>query len=174
MEEWEAQRIRDEEHLGILGIFNFVVAGLCLFGMLAFVPHLIMVQSGMFDRMFEKQWEKIEDRGERWEERSGEEFPVAFDRETGEFLKKTLQVFVVGFMLLTAVAGALCLLSGFGLRARRRRGLSIVVAVLQCFAMPVGTVLGVFTLVVLGRTSVQELYLDTEEPGWADEEEGTA
>jgi hypothetical protein len=68
-------------------------------------------------------------------------------------------------MLLMGIAGTLCLLSGLGMRARRNRSLSVVVAALQCFAMPVGTVLGVFTLVVLTKRSVQEIYLEAEHGG---------
>ena len=53
------------------------------------------------------------------------------------------------------------LLSGLYLRARKYRMFSIIVAALNCLQIPFGTVLGVFTIVVLVRESVRELYEPT-------------
>ena len=36
----------------------------------------------------------------------------------------------------------------------------MVIAGINCLHIPLGTLLGVFTLVVLGRESVRKLYLD--------------
>jgi hypothetical protein len=44
------------------------------------------------------------------------------------------------------------------LRKRRHRTLSFVMACLTCINIPLGTALGVFTLVVLSRPSVKALY----------------
>ncbi|MEN8148518.1 MAG: hypothetical protein ABFS86_01775 [Planctomycetota bacterium] len=164
MDEWEAQRIRDEEHLNLLGIFNFVLAGLSLFGSLMFLPHLLVLESGFFDRVFEEGTEHFERQAEEYERQHGEEFPIEMDRATAEFIEKGIRIFVVGGILVALGSGLLCLFSGLGLRGRRWRGLSMAVAVLQLFAMPVGTVLGIFTIVVIGRRSVQELYLEAADP----------
>jgi len=168
MEGGEIQRIRDEEHLNILSIFNFVFAGLCLLGTVAFIPHLVFMQTETFEEMFDRQWEKVEERAER----QGEQFPDVFTRETLEFLRDGLRIFVVGVMVLLAIAGGLCVLSGLGLRAHRRRGLSTVVAALQCLALPLGTVLGVITLVVMSRPSVVLLYRETEDPEYGPGDKG--
>jgi hypothetical protein len=45
---------------------------------------------------------------------------------------------------------------------RRYRMFSMLIAGLNCLQVPLGTVLGVFTLLVLSRESVQELYPDSE------------
>jgi hypothetical protein len=50
------------------------------------------------------------------------------------------------------------LLSGLFLRARRHRTFSMVVAAINCLHIPIGTALGVFTFIVLGRESVRKLY----------------
>ncbi len=42
--------------------------------------------------------------------------------------------------------------------ARRHRTFSIVIASLSCMSFPFGTILGVFTLIVLVRPSVKILY----------------
>jgi hypothetical protein len=57
------------------------------------------------------------------------------------------------------VIGSVCnLLSGLWIRARRNRVFSLVVAGINCFQVPLGTALGIFTIIVLMRDSVRELY----------------
>jgi hypothetical protein len=56
-----------------------------------------------------------------------------------------------GLALATAV-------SGYFIQTRQRRIFSIVVAAINCVLFPFGTVLGVFTMVVLVRPSVVALY----------------
>ncbi len=48
------------------------------------------------------------------------------------------------------------------IRRRRGRGVSLVVAGIQCAAFPLGTALGVFTIIVLSRDSVKALYEEAE------------
>jgi hypothetical protein len=50
------------------------------------------------------------------------------------------------------------LLSGFCLWRRRDRRASLIVAGLNCLQIPFGTVLGVFTFIVLRRPAVKDLY----------------
>ena len=49
-------------------------------------------------------------------------------------------------------------ISGLCLRARKFRMFSLVVAGINCLHIPIGTVLGVFTIIVLIRDSVRQLY----------------
>ena len=49
-------------------------------------------------------------------------------------------------------------LSGRKLRQRKHRTFSVVVAAIECVFMPLGTVLGVFTLMTLMKPSVREAY----------------
>jgi len=51
-------------------------------------------------------------------------------------------------------------LSARFIKARRHRAFSLVVSGFNCLHMPLGTVLGVFTFIVLGRESVREIYED--------------
>jgi hypothetical protein len=57
-----------------------------------------------------------------------------------------------------AGTGALNLLSALFIRAKTHRLFSLVVAGINCFYMPLGTALGIFTIVVLVRSSVRDLY----------------
>jgi hypothetical protein len=73
---------------------------------------------------------------------------------------------VLGVVLVLILAKAVLLAySGVCLRRRRNRTLSFVLACITCINIPLGTVLGVFTLVVLSRPSVKALYEQTARYG---------
>ena len=70
-------------------------------------------------------------------------------------------IFIVigGVVILCGLAlAAFIAYAGRCLAARRRHTLCLVVAALSCMCMPLGTVLGVFTLVVLLRPSVKAAF----------------
>ena len=54
--------------------------------------------------------------------------------------------------------GILLLMSGRFLGRHEHHTFSFVIAILSCLNMPLGTILGVFTLIVLSRSSVKALY----------------
>ena len=62
------------------------------------------------------------------------------------------------FAVLLTGGGLANLLSGIFIRRRQHRLFSIVVGAINCIQIPIGTVLGIFTIVVLSRDSVQEIY----------------
>jgi hypothetical protein len=64
----------------------------------------------------------------------------------------------MGVILLTALV--LNVLSGLFLRQKRHRVFSLIIGALDCLQIPFGTALGVFTIIVLGRESVRDLYSD--------------
>jgi hypothetical protein len=61
-------------------------------------------------------------------------------------------------MLLVWTKAGLVAYSGFSLRKRLRRNFSFVIACLCCVNIPLGALLGVFTIIVLSRASVKVLY----------------
>jgi len=62
-------------------------------------------------------------------------------------------------VLLVIVASGLCLLyAGLALRRRKHYIFLLVMAGLSCFAMPYGTLLGIFTILVLQRPSAKALF----------------
>ncbi|MEM7147882.1 MAG: hypothetical protein AAF591_22455 [Verrucomicrobiota bacterium] len=63
----------------------------------------------------------------------------------------------VAFLLGTAF-GILTIISGRKLKKHTARTFSFVIAAINCLFVPLGTALGVFTIVVLNRQSVQQLY----------------
>jgi hypothetical protein len=61
-------------------------------------------------------------------------------------------------VLLGSLVGGLTIYSGRCIARRRNRTFSMAMAGVNCLSMPVGTVLGVFTFMVLTRDSVRALY----------------
>lgn len=123
---------QDDEQLHLLSVFHYVLAGLCslfsLFPLIYFGMGLAMM-SGMGARQ----------PGDFGPELAG----CVVAGMGGLFL-----VFAVGYAL------ALFLAARF-LAQRRRHTFCVVVAAISCAFTPLGTVLGVFTLIVLFRPSVK-------------------
>jgi hypothetical protein len=64
-------------------------------------------------------------------------------------------VFIV---LLVGTISTLTILAGRSLAQRQRYTLCMVMACISCLSVPLGTALGVFTLVVLSRPSVKQKF----------------
>jgi len=75
-----------------------------------------------------------------------------------DWLSPFLASFGFGLFLVLLVWGTLIALSGYWIAQRRNRTFSIVVAALCLISFPIGTALGVFTLVVLVNDEVREEY----------------
>ena len=65
---------------------------------------------------------------------------------------------VATFILVILVSGLLLLYAGLTLRRRRHRTFLLVMAALNCMAVPYGTLLGIFTFIVLNRPSAKALF----------------
>lgn len=131
------QRHVDAEHLKLLAIFHFVVAGLAIVG-LAFLLVHYLIMSTVFTNP--SMWQS---------QRGGP--PPAEIFALFKWIYIPLALFFLGFSLLNIISG-LCI------RVRKQRIFSLVVAGANCLQVPLGTVLGIFTIVVLTRDSVREAY----------------
>jgi hypothetical protein len=130
-------RQEDTEHLRLLSIFHFVLAGITALFACFPVIHLVF---GFL--MFTGALPVRDPNG------------AQIARIVGAF-------FIVGAVLVIAsllVLAALVALAGSFLRKRRHHTFCLVVAALACMFMPFGTVLGVFTILVLIRPSVKEAF----------------
>jgi hypothetical protein len=61
-------------------------------------------------------------------------------------------------MLLLWTLGILTIISGRKIAARKGRIFSFVISGINCICFPLGTTLGVFTIIVLAKNSVKQLY----------------
>jgi len=128
----------DEEHLKLLAIFHYVVAAIgALFACLPLIHvslGIMMVTRPEFMTAGQK----------------GVPPPAWF----GYFF------IIIGglFVLIGWTAAIATFISGRYIAKRRRRMFSFVMGAILCMFMPFGTVLGIFTIIVLSKESVQRLY----------------
>jgi len=123
---------QDEQYLKLLSVFHYVVGGLAAFFACFPIIHLILgiaMLAGAFA-----------DKG-----------PPAF--------AGVLLIMIATVVILLGWTLAICLIiAGCNLAKRRRYMFCLVMAAIACIFMPFGTVLGVFTIIVLMRPSVKELF----------------
>jgi hypothetical protein len=131
-----SQQILDNEHLKLLSIFHYVKGGIT--ALFACIP-IIQVVFGLVlivaPRLFGH----------------GSDQPPAF---LG-WLFVILGFFIIFLGWTVAV---LVLIAGRCIARRRHYTFCFVVACLECLSVPFGTVLGVFTILVLNRQSVKALF----------------
>ncbi|MEJ2627597.1 MAG: hypothetical protein P8078_03440, partial [bacterium] len=75
-----------------------------------------------------------------------------------QFLGWFLIILPALIIILGWTLAVLIIITGKKLKQRTSRTFCLVIAGLECFIMPFGTVLGVFTIIVLMRESVQKLF----------------
>ena len=127
---------QDQEHLRLLAIFHYVMAGITtLFSMFPLL-YLGLGLAMIFG-------------GEHFKDKNGPP-PEIF----GWFLV----IFGSVFILLGLTLALLIFLNGRFLARRTHYTFCQVAAGVECLMMPFGTVLGVFTLIVLSRESVKQLF----------------
>src|SRR6266496_1738205 len=126
---------KDEENLRLLSIFHYVVAGIAsLFGLfpLFYVGMGALMLCDKFDASH----------------------PDPMARPFG-----WVMIFIGAFFFLACLAFVVCLvIAGRYLTRRRHYTFCLVAAALACMFMPFGTVLGAFTIVVLQKDSVRQLF----------------
>ena len=137
------QRIVDKQHLNLLSVFHFVGAGFALLGVLFIGAHYLLMGTALT----------------RAAAHQGPSAPP----------EEFFALFKWFYALMGAWYGSslvLNVLAGIYLRARKHRTFCIVVAALNCLHMPFGTVLGIFTIVVLARDSVRNAFAPQKYDGF--------
>jgi len=132
----ERQRIIDREHLKLLSIFHFIVAGLALCALGFLFVHYMMMSHLISN-------------------------PDLWKNTQNPPPKDFFKIFIWFYFFFGVIflgAGFCNLLSGFCLMKKKHRTFSLVVACLNCLQIPFGTILGVFTIIALSRDSVRKLY----------------
>ena len=126
----------EEQHLTILSVFHYVVGGLK--ALAACIPciHFGLGWVMVFAPLFSGEAEAL---------------PVT--------LVGAVFVAVAGLLILVGWALALCMIyAGRCLAERRRYTFCLIIAGIECIFIPFGTILGVFTIIVLTRPSVREMF----------------
>ena len=128
---------QDEQNLRLLSIFHYVVAGLAALFACFPIFHLVMGLVIVFA-------------------------PQTFDSKGGEMLPPLIGWFFVAFAATFIVMGwifAGCVLAAGRCLAKRKHYMfCLVMAGVECVFFPFGTVLGVFTLIMLTQEPVRQLF----------------
>lgn len=128
---------QDREHLQLLAIFHYVVAGLA--ALLSFFPLFYSVLGWFL--LYAAQHPGP----------NNQEPPPAF---LGWIFIAVGTVFFLG-----GITMAICILiAGRCLSHRKAYSFALVMACIECLFVPFGTILGVFTIVALSRESVKGLF----------------
>src|SRR6266436_4275374 len=132
---------QDNEHLRLLAIFHYVVAGLA--ALFSFFPLLYTTVGAIF--VFAARHPAAAG------PKPGEELPP-------EFLG-WIFVGIGSFLFLLGIAMAICILiAGRCLSRRKGYSFALVMACIECLFVPFGTILGVFTIIALSRESMCGLF----------------
>jgi len=130
------QRILDNEHLKLLSIFHYVLGGIV--ALFACIPIVHVVIGLCFIIV-----------------------PRVFGHGSNQPPAVVGWLFVIlgsGLILLGWTFAALVLIAGRFIARRQGHTFCFIVACVECLWMPFGTCLGVFTILVLNRASVNELF----------------
>ena len=124
---------QDAEHLRLLSIFHYVVGGLTALCACIPIIHLAIGLAILFG---------------------------AFPHNNGPpAVVGLLMVVIAGCFILAGWALAICLfIAGGYLKSRKHYTFCLVIAGISCMLFPFGTALGVFTIIVLMRPSVKEMF----------------
>jgi hypothetical protein len=135
----ERQRIVDEEHLRLLTIGHYIAGGLYIAFASMFVFHLIfLVFLSANPDVFTPPGKQVQ--------------PMP------ENVIYAMTVAVGFFVALGWTIGGLTIYAGRCIRNRAHRTFTIVMAAVNLLLIPIGTILGVFTLMVVTRESVRRMY----------------
>lgn len=131
------QANQDKEHLKILSICHYVLAGLCVFPLLYGLFYMVM---GVF---------------------FGAMIASSPQPENGPPPALFGGIFVFIGLIISGIAltfGLLLYKAGRNLSGTRSYTFCFVIACIACVFMPFGTILGIFTIIVLMRESVKAMF----------------
>jgi hypothetical protein len=125
------------KHLQLLAIFHYVVAGLAT--LFCFFPLLYLVLGGFL--------------------LYAANHPGPSNQEPPPAVLGLVFIVLGTLFFLAGVTMAICILiAGRSLALCKRYSFALVMACIECLFLPFGTILGVFTIVVLSRESVRGLF----------------
>jgi len=127
---------QNDEQLRLIAVFHYVVGGLAALIALFPIFHLIIGLIFIFEP------EKFA---------TGNQAPPAF---IGWFFV----MFAAGFIAMGWLLATFIIITGRFIAKRKHYMFCVVMAGIECIFMPFGTVLGVFTIIILMRDSVKQIF----------------
>lgn len=133
---------QDTDRLLLLSICHFILAGLSVLGLGFLVVHYMLMSTIFANPHI---WDHMKDA-------QGNPVQMPFDPTQFFGIFKWLYLLIGAWGVASII---LNLMAGMRLRQWRSRTFLIVVAAVNCINLPIGTVVGVFTLLALTRDSVR-------------------
>ncbi len=134
---------KDAEHLRTLAACHYVVSGFAILGIGFLVLHYSIMRMIFGNPQI---WQNAKQ-------------PPPFNPADFFHLFQWFYLFAAVFLI---VGGILTLISGRFIHRRVNRTFSIVIGGLNCIHFPFGMILGIFTILVLTKESVMQLYSQSE------------
>ena len=131
-----------ESHLRVIAIFHYVLGGLAAVFSMFPVIHLAIGLVLVFS-------------------------PQSFDAQMSPPPKFVGWMFIgiAAVVIMIGLAFAICVIAaGRSLQKRKRYMFCLVMAGIECLFMPLGTVLGVFTIILLVKEDVKQLFVSAARP----------
>jgi hypothetical protein len=146
---------KNETYLRVLSLLHYIVGGLMLF--FVCMP-LIFLAVGVVDiTSSESILKVIVISSESMVEGGGDILP--------QFLGSiVLGVVLIFYLMIFGVAVSM-VVSGIFLSRRKHYLFSLIVGCIECIFIPFGTILGIFTAIVLSRDSIKGLYYSSPKEG---------
>ena len=133
---------QDTEHLRILAICHYVMAGLAVFGLAFLALHYSIMRMVFMNPKFM--------------EKPANDIPFTPAEFIGIF-----QWFYLFMAVWLVVGGMLTFIAGRFIHRRVNRTFSLVIAGLNCLHFPFGTALGICTFIVLTKDSMRRQYAES-------------
>jgi hypothetical protein len=133
----------NKDHLNLLSIFYFVIGGLSLLGAFILLIYCIVLGAIFSNEQVQSSIQS--------------EAPVV------NTVFSVISIVLIVIFIFVLTVGILQIIAGFRLRQRRNRMFIIVMGVLALLSFPLGTALGIFTIIVLTRLSVVEMFQKEKE-----------
>jgi len=135
----DRQAIVDEEQLRLLAIAHYVDGGLCILFASMFIFHFVLFFFMGSDPSFFPP-------------------PKAGHPAPPDAMFRIMGTVIGCFILAGWAFGVLTIYLGRCIRRRTKRVLTLIVACINLVFVPIGTLLGVATIIVLSRASVKKTY----------------
>ena len=138
--------LEDESHLHLLSVFHFVMGGLYALGIGFVALHFLMMR--LFMTMPQGP-------------RASTSIGIPASPPPPVMPPEIMTIMIVFYIVAAIIIASLAtgnILTGVWLKKRIQHTMTFVIAALNCAFFPFGTVLGVFTIIVLQRPTVKMTY----------------
>ncbi|MCL5036808.1 MAG: hypothetical protein M1269_06805 [Chloroflexi bacterium] len=127
-------------YVNLLSLFHYIVAAL--------ITVQVSINAVMFNVMARGMFEEFFTAGTK----------DAEVQQFMEFIMNIQRVFIGLFIAAGIILAILLILGGYFLKKRKNYNFCFVIAILSCLFMPLGTILGVFTIIFLTRKTVKAMF----------------